>query len=252
MNLLRPQKMEEVKRVIQVGDIQSLRVLITPYNINVFIDGNTPLMWACRNNNGTPNNALIIEHLLHFQPNLSMRVEGTIHQTILIIAVEYGNVYAVRRLAPLSSSEDRYQAFVHASGLFSGGILQCFHEQLHVDVNVRAFGGVTAVMSAASHNRIENVRYLCEHGANIHLLDDSGNNALTFAAIGWSIDICKYLCARRILLHALPRPVYQNKHVLRQYSRTQVLALMYPGEFRRKITSEDILRNILDILAGPK
>ena len=56
------------------------------------------------------------------------------------------------------------------------------------EVNARNDTGVTALMVASYHGRLEMVRALTDHGADVNAMDDDGFTAATLASPFWSVS----------------------------------------------------------------
>lgn len=66
------------------------------------------------------------------------------------------------------------------------------------DVNVTDSVGMTGLMKASLKGEYDIIRLLLEAGANVHLKDCYGRNALHYAVQGNNERVCKLLCVNKI------------------------------------------------------
>jgi ankyrin repeat protein len=82
------------------------------------------------------------------------------------------------------------------NGIATDNIEQVKQALEAIDINERGFGGTTALISAASHNRLDMIPMLLERKADIEAADSQGHTALMHAVIGAKTEMIELLlCA---------------------------------------------------------
>ncbi|XP_063924550.1 putative ankyrin repeat protein RF_0381 [Zophobas morio] len=86
-------------------------------------------------------------------------------------------------------------------------IINNFLENIDIDVNAKNHNGITALHLACQHGNFDTVKLLVTKNADVHALDDNGENVLHY--VGQTLDngeaITKLLLEREVDINCLDR-----------------------------------------------
>ncbi len=152
----------------------------------------TPLMVAARNGNST-----IVRLLLDFQADPDFR--NNENKTALMFAAAENHLEVAEFLLKNNAnvdivSEEQFTALMYAAQLASAEMVRLFFmHKPTVDANfINVYGNTALIIAAASGNK-ETVEELCLCGADYNLCDYDGLTALLYAAEHERIEVVEYL-----------------------------------------------------------
>lgn len=156
------------------------------------INGITPLMYTIFSSNEDA-----VEELLRYNPQAANSIDNNA-ATPLVIAVSRGNGRAAQKLimsgAHINSNKSR-RALNVAIGSGNLAIAQLLLDK-GARVNARDISGTAPIITAASRNDAEAVKFLIRNGARANIKDSSGLTAMDYAKRYDNREIVEMLAER--------------------------------------------------------
>jgi ankyrin repeat protein len=113
---------------------------------------------------------------------------------VLLNAVTANSLSDVRRLIEAGASrEDPWGTPLHAAARFSDSEMLEYLSSVEFDLEDRGAASGSALLVAASENRLDNVKWLVENGADVNATDTRGVPVIRFALVCRSQELLDYL-----------------------------------------------------------